>query len=69
MRSSGTSSSESANEATLIDANNPYGIAKAYGATWMTRCYRESYDLFACSGILFNHESERRSLHFVTRNR
>ncbi len=57
---------ESANERTLIDANNPYGIAKAY-AHMMTRCYRESYGLFACSGILFNHESERRSLHFVTR--
>jgi len=57
---------ESANKSTFIDANNPYGIAKAY-AHMMTRCYRESYDLFACSGILFNHESERRSLHFVTR--
>ena len=57
---------ESADETTLIDANNPYGIAKAY-AHMMTRCYRESYGLFACSGILFNHESPRRSLHFVTR--
>lgn len=56
----------SANEQTLIDANNPYGIAKAY-AHMMTRCYRESYGLFACGGILFNHESPRRSLHFVTR--
>lgn len=55
-----------ANEATPIDANNPYGIAKAY-AHMMTRCYRESYGLFACAGILFNHESPRRSLHFVTR--
>jgi len=55
-----------ANETTPIDANNPYGIAKAY-AHMMTRCYRESYDLFACAGILFNHESPRRSLHFVTR--
>ena len=55
-----------ANEKTLIDANNPYGIAKAY-AHMMTRCYRESYGIFACGGILFNHESPRRSLHFVTR--
>ncbi len=55
-----------ANEATPIDGNNPYGIAKAY-AHMMTRCYRESYGLFACAGILFNHESPRRSLHFVTR--
>ncbi|MEZ4735356.1 MAG: GDP-mannose 4,6-dehydratase [Caldilineaceae bacterium] len=55
-----------ANEATPIDANNPYGIAKAY-AHMMTRCYRESYGLFACAGVLFNHESPRRSLHFVTR--
>lgn len=55
-----------ATEATPIDANNPYGIAKAY-AHMMTRCYRESYGLFACGGILFNHESPRRSLHFVTR--
>ena len=55
-----------ANESTLIDANNPYGIAKAY-AHMMARCYRESYGLFACSGICFNHESPRRSLHFVTR--
>lgn len=55
-----------ANENTKPDANNPYGIAKAY-AHMMARCYRESYGLFICSGILFNHESPRRSLHFVTR--
>ena len=55
-----------ATEATPIDANNPYGIAKAY-AHMMTRCYRESYGLFACAGVLFNHESPRRSLHCVTR--
>src|SRR3989344_4998150 len=55
-----------ANEETLLDANNPYGIAKAY-AHMMVRCYRESYDMFACGGILFNHESPRRSLHSVTR--
>ena len=55
-----------ATEATPIDANNPYGIAKAY-AHMMTHCYRDSFGLFACAGILFNHESPRRSLHFVTR--
>lgn len=55
-----------ATESTPIDANNPYGIAKAY-AHMMMRCYRESYGMFACAGILFNHESPRRSLHFVTR--
>lgn len=62
----GNIEAESANEKTPIDANNPYGIAKAY-AHMMTRCYRDSYGLFACGGILFNHESPRRSLHFVTR--
>ena len=62
----GNIQAESANEQTPVDANNPYGIAKAY-AHMMTRCYRESYGLFACGGILFNHESPRRSLHFVTR--
>lgn len=55
-----------ATESTPVDANNPYGIAKAY-AHMMVRCYRESYGLFTCGGILFNHESPRRSLHFVTR--
>jgi GDPmannose 4,6-dehydratase len=62
----GNIEAESATESTPIDANNPYGIAKAY-AHMMVRCYRESYGLFACGGILFNHESPRRSLHFVTR--
>lgn len=57
---------ESANEDTKIDANNPYGIAKAY-AHMMIRCYRESFNMFVCGGILFNHESPRRGLHFVTR--
>lgn len=56
----------SATEETPLDANNPYGIAKAY-AHMMMRCYRESYDMFTCGGFLFNHESPRRSLHFVTR--
>ena len=45
---------------------SPYGVAKTYGH-FITVNYRESYDLFACSGILFNHESERRGLEFVTR--
>lgn len=62
----GNIEADSADESTPIDANNPYGIAKAY-AHMMTRCYRESYGLFAAGGILFNHESPRRSLHFVTR--
>jgi GDPmannose 4,6-dehydratase len=57
---------ERANETTPIFANNPYGIAKAY-AHMMVDCYRKSYGMFVCAGILFNHESPRRSLHFVTR--
>lgn len=55
-----------ANESTPVLANNPYGIAKAY-AHMMVDCYRKSYGMFVCAGILFNHESPRRSLHFVTR--
>jgi GDPmannose 4,6-dehydratase len=62
----GNIAADSVSEQSLLDANNPYGIAKAY-AHMMVRCYRESYGLFACAGILFNHESPRRSLHFVTR--
>ena len=57
---------ESVDESTPMGANNPYGIAKLY-AHLMTMNYRESYDLFACAGMLFNHESPRRGLHFVTR--
>ncbi len=45
---------------------SPYGVTKLYG-NWITINYRESYDLFACSGILFNHESPRRGFEFVTR--
>jgi len=45
---------------------SPYGVSKLYGH-WITKNYRESYGMFACSGILFNHESERRGLEFVTR--
>lgn len=54
------------NEDSPVFANNPYGIAKLYGHL-MTINYRESYDIFASTGVLFNHESPRRSLHFVTR--
>lgn len=53
-------------ETTPFYPRSPYGIAKNYGH-WMTVNYRESYDMFACSGILFNHESPRRGLEFVTR--
>src|SRR5215213_3671593 len=54
------------NEATPFYPRSPYGVAKAYGHH-ITVNYRESYDLYACSGILFNHESPRRGLEFVTR--
>jgi len=54
------------NEQTPFLANNPYGIAKLYGHLMM-RNYRESFGMFACAGILFNHESPRRGLHFVSR--
>ncbi|MDQ3850991.1 MAG: GDP-mannose 4,6-dehydratase [Actinomycetota bacterium] len=53
-------------EATPFYPRSPYGVAKVYGH-FITVNYRESYDLFACSGILFNHESPRRGLEFVTR--
>jgi GDPmannose 4,6-dehydratase len=53
-------------EATPFYPRSPYGVAKAYGH-FITVNYRESYDLYACCGILFNHESERRGLEFVTR--
>lgn len=52
-------------ERTPFYPRSPYGVAKVYGH-WLTVNYRESYDLFACSGILFNHESPRRGLEFVT---
>lgn len=54
------------NENTPFHPRSPYGVAKVYGH-WITINYRESYDLFAVSGILFNHESPRRGLEFVTR--
>ena len=52
-------------EKTPFYPRSPYGVAKVYGH-WITVNYRESYNLFACSGILFNHESPRRGLEFVT---
>jgi GDPmannose 4,6-dehydratase len=57
---------EVVDETTPFLANNPYGAAKLY-AHLMVRIYRQSFDMFTCGGILFNHESPRRSLHFVTR--
>lgn len=53
-------------ESTPFYPRSPYGVAKVY-AYWITKNYRESYGMFACSGILFNHESERRGIKFVTR--
>lgn len=53
-------------ETTPFYPRSPYGVAKLY-AHWITKNYRESYDMFACSGILFNHESPRRGETFVTR--
>lgn len=57
---------EPQNEDTAFWPRSPYGVAKVYGH-WITVNYRESYDLFACSGILFNHESPRRGKEFVSR--
>ncbi len=55
-----------ANENTPFYPRSPYGVAKLY-SYWITKNYRESFNMFACSGILFNHESERRGMEFVTR--
>tara|TARA_R110002050_G_scaffold74150_2_gene159261 strand:- start:1528 stop:2493 length:966 start_codon:yes stop_codon:yes gene_type:complete len=55
-----------ARETTPFYPRSPYGVSKLYGH-WITKNYRESYNMFACSGILFNHESERRGIEFVTR--
>jgi GDPmannose 4,6-dehydratase len=57
---------EPQNEQTPFWPRSPYGVAKVYGH-WITVNYRESYQIFACSGILFNHESPRRGKEFVTR--
>lgn len=54
------------NEKTAFWPRSPYGVAKVF-SYWITRNYRESYNMFACTGILFNHESERRGAEFVTR--
>ena len=53
-------------ETTPFYPRSPYGVAKLYGH-WITKNYRESYGMYACSGILFNHESERRGKEFITR--
>ena len=53
-------------ENTPFYPRSPYGVSKLYGH-WITKNYRESYNMFACSGILFNHESEKRGIEFVTR--
>ncbi len=53
-------------EESIFHPRSPYGVAKLYGH-WITKNYRESYDMYAVSGILFNHEGERRGLEFVTR--
>lgn len=53
-------------EKTPFYPRSPYGVAKVYGF-WITKNYRESYNMYACNGILFNHESERRGKEFVTR--
>jgi len=55
-----------AKEDTPFYPRSPYGVSKLYGH-WITKNYRESYDMFTTSGILFNHESERRGIEFVTR--
>lgn len=55
-----------ANEETPFYPRSPYGVAKLY-AYWMVKNYRESYGMFTCNGILFNHEGERRGIEFVTR--
>ena len=55
-----------AKETTPFYPRSPYGVAKLYGH-WITKNYRESYNMYACSGLLFNHESERRGIEFVTR--
>ena len=53
-------------ENTPFYPRSPYGVAKLY-SFWIVKNYREAYDMFACNGILFNHESERRGYNFVTR--
>jgi len=61
-----TTLKERSDEMTPFYPRSPYGVAKLYGH-WISKNYRESYNMFNCSGILFNHESERRGHEFVTR--
>jgi GDPmannose 4,6-dehydratase len=63
----GNAPEEPQNEQTPLRPRSPYGVAKVYGH-WITVNYREAYNLFACSGILFNHESPLRGTEFVTRH-
>ena len=63
----GSAPEEPQDEQTPLRPRSPYGVAKAYGH-WITVNYREAYNLFACSGILFNHESPLRGTDFVTRH-
>lgn len=62
----GIPGTEPQSEKTPFHPMSPYGVAKLY-SYWITRNYRESYNMFACNGILFNHESPRRGYNFVTR--
>ena len=62
----GNSNTKIQNEKTPFSPASPYAAAKLY-AHWMTKMYQEAYDMFACAGILFNHESPMRGLEFVTR--
>ena len=62
----GKMSTDLADETTIFYPRSPYGVSKLF-SHWMTINYRESYGMFNCSGILFNHESERRGFEFVTR--
>ncbi|TEB11061.1 GDP-mannose 4,6-dehydratase [Pelotomaculum propionicicum] len=62
----GNGSTEPQNEETKFNPTSPYASAKLYGF-WLTKIYREAYGIFACNGILFNHESPLRGLEFVTR--
>lgn len=62
----GGTSTKPYNEESSFNPRSPYGVAKLYGY-WIVKNYREAYGIFACNGILFNHESERRGLTFVTR--
>ena len=62
----GNGNSDSQNENTPFKPTSPYAVAKLYGY-WITKIYRQGYKIFACNGILFNHESPLRGLEFVTR--